>query len=270
MLANPEVRTVRQHLSHVTHTRLRFLGALIFLGLFTSLPCYGQMGSYAIYSDTWIDDSGVDSSKMYDQGVPIPGARAVSWGVTQDNANYYNHRYWVQTKITGPDGRTSTATSYTSSSYARAEATLPLTLSESELGTFQTNSTHSMSCPYMNGIILNSSTFDVVGYGFSQACYYRGATGFGMDTYYIVGNCANKITCSQSSFIWPTAANYTYSTLRWGFFIYYGSPYSQRFCTGKYTVLKAPNGCTSTACRDFPPLQPLVAKSLPLLQYARK
>lgn len=270
MIAKQELWTVRQHLSHITHTRLRFLGVLIFLGLFTALPCYGQMGSYAIYSDTWVDASGVDSSRMYDQGVPIPGARVVGWGVTQDYANYYNHRYWVQSKLTGPNGRMATATSYTSSSYTRAETTLSLTFSESEVGAYQTQSTHSMSCPYMNGIILNSSTFDLIYHGLSQACHYYGWTSLGLDTYYRVNNCASKVTCSVDKFYIPSIANYPNDALRYEIFLYVGSASSQRFCTGLFAFRKAPNGCTSTACRDFPPLPTPVVSFPAFRQYARK
>lgn len=269
MINNREFGMARRRLGHANHARLRSLGAFIMLGLFAAVPCYGQMGSYTIYSDTWIDASGVNSSRIYNQGEPIPGARVVSWGVTQDNYNYYNHRYWVQTKLTGPGGRTATATSYVTSSYTRAEATLPLTFSESEVGAYQTQSTHSMSCPYMNGIVIPTTTYDLIYHGLSQACHGYSWTSLGVDTYIRVSNCAAKVTCSTEKVYVPSVLNYPNNLLRYEIFLYVGSDLSARFCTGQAALRKAPLGCNSAACRDFPPMPP-VAGLPALLQYARK
>jgi hypothetical protein len=100
------------------------------LGFVTTVPAFGQMGSYSIYSDTWADDSDPSQIKVY------------GCGVSQDNYNSYGHTYWVTTTITSPSGRTTSATSYKSNSYnayARADVFLDW---QNEFGDFTTNSNH--------------------------------------------------------------------------------------------------------------------------------
>jgi hypothetical protein len=141
------------------------------LGFITAVPAFGQMGSYSIYSDSWVDDSDPSQAKMY-------GA-----GVTQDSYNSYGHTYWVATTVTSPTGRTASVTSSKTNSYnayARAETYLVYDW-ENELGDFVTQSTHTGCCPYMGGnpdtgqnCYLGGGTSTTVGVGISHAYYQEG------------------------------------------------------------------------------------------------
>lgn len=145
MIANHELGTAQRQKRNSNLSSFCLLGMLMFLVLFSTSPCYGQMGSSAIYSDTWLDTSGASSNTVYEEGATVPGAYVVGWGVTQDYNNIYNHSYWVQTTLSGPGGRTASVTSATSSSYTRAEVRLPFTFNSSETGSYSTSSTHMMN-----------------------------------------------------------------------------------------------------------------------------
>src|SRR5438270_9517094 len=72
---------------------------LIMFGL-SQHSAFGQsMGSYTVYSDSWVNDSDPDNMVI------------VGSGVTQDNNNGYGHTYWVVSTMTSPNGRTANATS---------------------------------------------------------------------------------------------------------------------------------------------------------------
>ena len=112
-------------------------------------PAFGQMGSSVTYSDSWVDDS---SSPAY---------YIIGCGVTTDSYNSYGHRYWVSTTLTSPSGRTASGTSSTSASYARMDVSLPWDFETGETGDFTTSTTHSMTCPYINGTV--GTTTSVIG-----------------------------------------------------------------------------------------------------------
>ena len=67
--------------AHLSFDGLSFSAVLtcVLLGAGTAAPAFGQMGSYAIYSDAWLDDSNPSQAKMY------------GCGVTQDYNNIYGH-----------------------------------------------------------------------------------------------------------------------------------------------------------------------------------
>jgi hypothetical protein len=115
-------------------TNIRLLVRLGLFVLVTTVPAFGQMGSFTIYSN--------------------PNApRFVGCGITQDNYNSYRHTYWVKTTLTSPHGRTATVTSIKSSAYnayVRAEPSLSWDW-VNEVGVFFTSSTHTGCCPYMGG-----------------------------------------------------------------------------------------------------------------------
>lgn len=129
--------------------------------------CFGQMGSYAIYSDVWGD--GYENTNLY------------GCGITQDYSNYYNHSYWVVSTITSPAGRTVSATSYTSSSYARVDLSMPLSgndFNDNDLGLYNMVTRHWLNCPYMGFAYPSGTTTAKVKVGISTSCFYF----FGFDS----------------------------------------------------------------------------------------
>jgi len=78
----------------MTLSVLRALSLLMFLWI-CHTSAFSQMGSYATYSDSWVDDSAPANIVI------------VSSGVTQDHYNSYGHTYWVQTTLTSPSNRIS-------------------------------------------------------------------------------------------------------------------------------------------------------------------
>lgn len=111
---------------------------ITFLSIIAPASVFSQsMGSSATYSDQWMDNPTMDT------------IRVRSSGVTQDYNNTYGHSYWVVIKLTSPAGRTATTTSYSSSSYARVETSLPLDFDDP--GDYTTRTEHWMRCPYMYG-----------------------------------------------------------------------------------------------------------------------
>jgi len=141
----------------MTLSVLRAFSLTVFLWI-CHTSAFSQMGSYAAYSDSWVDDSAPAN-------IVIVGS-----GVTQDHSNYYGHTYWVQTALASPSNRTSSATSYkTSSSDAYARVETSLALDWNDLGDYFTQSQHWMCCPYMGGNPANSPPP-------SQGCYPSGGT----------------------------------------------------------------------------------------------
>ena len=113
--------------------------------LFAWTPTQAQMGNSVIYSDSWFDSS---TNPMYVVGV----------GITSDSYNTYGHRYWVNTTVTSPTGRYASGSSSTSSSYARVDVYLDWNF---EFGDFTVNTTHSMTCPYIYGVVTAPTIFDI-------------------------------------------------------------------------------------------------------------
>jgi|ERR1043166_368422 hypothetical protein len=137
----------------------------------TAAPAFGQMGSFSIYSNAWVDDSNPDQAKMY------------GCGVTQDSYNSYGHTYWVTTHVTSPNGQTTSVTSGKVNSYnayVRAETYLAFDW-ENEVGDFTIQSTHTGCCPFMGGnpvtgqnCFLGGSTSVTDRVGVSFAYYQEG------------------------------------------------------------------------------------------------
>jgi len=125
---------------------------LVILAVLTVSPTFGQqMGSYATYSDMWIDDSAAPANAEFYEDSPAPPVSVVSCGVTQDNYNGYGHTYWVVSTLTSPN-RNISGTSYKTNSYnayTRINTSLPYDLND--LGNFTVGSSHWMCCPYMGG-----------------------------------------------------------------------------------------------------------------------
>lgn len=82
----------------------------------------------------------------------------VGVGITSDSYNTYGHRYWVNTTVTSPTGRYAGGMSSTSSSYARVDGYLDWNF---EFGDFTVNTTHSMTCPYIYGVVNGFSIFKI-------------------------------------------------------------------------------------------------------------
>lgn len=104
---------------------LRAATLLLFLSLIAAPSAFGQMGSSAVYSDMWVDDSAAPAE--YVEGAAPPPYTVVATGVTQDNYNSYGHTYWVMTTLRSPNGRTASVTSYKTnaySAYTRGDASL--------------------------------------------------------------------------------------------------------------------------------------------------
>ena len=123
---------------------------------------FGQMGSSVTYSDTWVDSSSTTTGYIYGSGI------------TTDSYNTYNHRYWVKPTITSPSGRTATGTSYTSSSYARLDVSLSWDY-RTDLGLYTTSTTHSMTCPYIFGVV-SSTTGTGITLGTSTVVFENSGT----------------------------------------------------------------------------------------------
>ncbi|SRR5216683_7707373 len=161
--------------------------------LFPLSTVFGQMGQYAVYSDTWVDSSNPNAISI------------VGCGVTQDNQNYYGHTYWVVTTVTSASGRTATSTSYHSGSYARVETYLPWDWNDP--GNYFIQTRHWMCCPYMGGNpytgqgcypTSTTSTTEVTGISRAQyvnAVQYNDGTG----GFVPIAGC--NVTCMPSSFI---------------------------------------------------------------------
>jgi hypothetical protein len=143
----------------------RILALVVYIGILAALPAFAQqMGSKAIYSDAWVNTSGSGS--------------VVGCGVTQDSYNSYGHTYWVETKLTSPKGRTTTATSYKTNSYsAYTRVEVSLLWDWADLGGFSVESKHIACCSYMGGNPYTgancypSVTRDAVAVGASSARY---------------------------------------------------------------------------------------------------
>ncbi|HYG80766.1 MAG TPA: hypothetical protein VD861_10280 [Pyrinomonadaceae bacterium] len=130
-------------LRRATAHGFRFTLGIAFLSILATPSVFGQsMGSVSVYSDQWMDKPTADS------------IRVRSSGVTQDYNNMYGHNYWVVIKLTSPAGRTATATSYASTSYARVETSLPLDFNDS--GGYTTRTEHWTRCPYMYGSYIST------------------------------------------------------------------------------------------------------------------
>ena len=94
----------------------------------------------------------------------------VGVGITSDSYNTYGHRYWVNTTVTSPTGRYASGSSSTSSSYARVDVYLDWNF---EFGDFTVNTTHSMTCPYIYGVVsqcVKYATVCVGPYNLPQWC----------------------------------------------------------------------------------------------------
>jgi hypothetical protein len=167
-----------------------FAGVMV-LFLSCVSAAFGQMGNSAIYSDEWVDTSNP-------QAISIVGS-----GTTQDYQNYYGHTYWVVTKVTSPTGRTATATSYQSSSYAHIETHLSWDWNEPGIWFVETR--HWMCCPYMGGnpftgqnCISGGSSTDRF-FGVSHAQYVKDMNnGDGTGRFVPISGC--NVTCMPSSF----------------------------------------------------------------------
>jgi hypothetical protein len=129
---------------------LRAAALLLFLSVIAAPSAFGQMGSSAVYSDMWVNDSSAPAENV--EGAPPPPYTVVGTGVTQDNYNSYGHTYWVVTTLRSPNGRTASVTSYKTSSYsAYTRGDVSLSYDLTDLGQFTVNTTHRMCCPYMGG-----------------------------------------------------------------------------------------------------------------------
>lgn len=130
------------------HRALRSRSLIIVSTLLVFIACapaaFGQMGSSVIYSDMWVDSSSTTTGYI------------IGSGITTDSYNTYNHRYWVKPTITSPSGRTSTGTSYTSGSYARLDVSLSWDYL-TDLGQYTISTVHSMTCPYIFGVISSNT-----------------------------------------------------------------------------------------------------------------
>ena len=148
---------------------VRSLAVLVILLAGGAVTAYGQCTSYCmssqtLYSDGWYVSNATqeyDSESgemMWTEG--SPAGYMVGAGVSSDSYNTYQHRYWVDTKLTSADGRISQATSYTSASYARAEVRLSVNTTDS--GQFTVSTAHWFTCPYIYGAVNNAgSTFGI-------------------------------------------------------------------------------------------------------------
>jgi hypothetical protein len=139
---NANLRSPRSHKQALSSVPLILVAAV--LVLVASTPAFAQMGNSVTYSDSWL---------VYDSN---PGY-VMGSGVTSDNYNSYGHRYWVTTTLRSPSGRTASGTSYMSGSYARMDVSLSWDY-QSDFGDFTTTTNHSMSCPYMYGTIVTTTT----------------------------------------------------------------------------------------------------------------
>src|SRR5258705_6186102 len=137
-------RNINAKLTLPRSNRIPIMFVAQLLVLIASTPAFGQMGNSVTYSDSWL---GYDSNPGY----------VVGSGVTSDSYNSYGHRYWVTTTLRSPSGRIASGTSYTSGYYARMDVSLSSDY-VSEFGDFTTTVDHSMSCPYMYGTIVTTTT----------------------------------------------------------------------------------------------------------------
>jgi hypothetical protein len=160
------------------------LTMFVLIIFFAVISCHAQ----TTYSDIWFDDSDVDSDRLYEEGEAVPGAYVFAYGASQDNYNTYSHSYWVYTTIHGPDGRTGSSTSSTSSSYAYAEVGLGWTYDESQVGDFTVDTVHYLNCSHSMyyGNPFSWHTFDLIRVGLSTACYQRGGSDGILDYFYLM------------------------------------------------------------------------------------
>ncbi len=161
---------------------------LAFLATFLAVPVSGQMGSYVIYSDLWIDDSNAQTPVI------------VACGVTQDSSNSYGHTYWVVTTLTSPSGRTSSSESAhtnASNAYATVETSLPWDWNSVDPGDYYVTSSHMMCCPYAGPPGSGGSCFNGGGSGTSVSISFKKSgwrvVGDTLTTCLIVATCSG--TC---------------------------------------------------------------------------
>lgn len=252
MLLKNRINSRQRRHNHLVVITLRLQAITVFLGFVTISSAFGQMGYSTTYSDIWVDTSGVDQNRAYNEGETVPGAYVVGCGLTQDSYNTFGHRYWVTTTLTGqPNGRTASGTSPETPSYSRVEVQLPWTFNEAESGDYSVNSTHYLYCPYIYGTV-SSTTFDLVQVGLSVACYYKEFTAYYVDHFRIFDSCSPQTTCpGPGSYTLPALLN-TRTQLYLSTWVS-GGVNQPRHCTG----VGAPfnnnfKDCDASACRDIP------------------
>lgn len=216
-----------------------YLPTFLLCCLWSISPAFGQTSAY---SDSWFDGS---SSQSY----------MVGSGVTEESYMGYGHDTWVNTTITSPNGSTASGGGG-GGSYSWSEVSIAINLDDPEIGEFLTESSHGYYCPIAAREYDLGLTFDLIGFGFSQACYIYQYTIVGLDRYDIASGCfAKPVSCPGSGTVdTPAILNYPNNILRWEFFLYEPGAPNNRHCVNKVVLVPAPNGCTSTACRDFPAL----------------
>src|SRR5919106_1299865 len=134
-----QVSHLQQHQAHGVLTKLCLSTIFLLLSQLGSSPAFGQ----ATYSDTWPDDSGVQSGTIYDEGAARSGPYADGCGVT-DGA--YTHSYYVDVTETSPSGRSIYRSGPRRVGYARADVTLLWNWDDS--GEYVTDTQHWARCPY--------------------------------------------------------------------------------------------------------------------------
>jgi len=201
---------------------------LVVLGSITSAFSQ-QMGSYAAYSDSWVDDSNPDAITI------------VGTGATQDSQNSYGHTYWVVTTLTSPSGRTTTATSSQTngySAYTAVETVLPWDWADP--GGYFTQSRHWMCCPYMGGnpytgagCYPGTSSSSTSLTGISKAAYYESGGLGDRCTFDLSPGC--NVTCSVNN-LEDTCDNFQHYRTRWELWV--KPPLVGRYCTGRARIIR--------------------------------
>ena len=165
----------------------RTLALLGLLSLATAAPAFGQMGSSAIYSDAWYDDSNPNEIRM------------IGCGVTQDNSNMYGHTYWVQTNLRSPAGRTASATSNSSNAWAvNIRIETYLLWDQNDVGDYLVNSSHYYRCPYMGGYVISNGSSKGFKVGASTVVFRHTGVqdSYGRCEYRLIENC--NVLCTGS------------------------------------------------------------------------
>ncbi|MFN2454089.1 MAG: hypothetical protein ABR577_07690 [Pyrinomonadaceae bacterium] len=143
MSKSTSIRFIQQRQDSLASISLRLFALIIFVSLFAASP--ESVKAVSCYSDLWIDDSAAED--VDDVGtVSIVGCGVTSFG-------YYEpyHDAIVETTITSPNGRSSTAIAddnaggYKQSFNARAEALLAWDWND--MGDYIVNSRHYSECP---------------------------------------------------------------------------------------------------------------------------
>ena len=169
-------------------------------------PAVQSMGYGATYSDMWLNSN---------------WNRIWGAGVTEDNYNAYGHWYYVTTRLTSPNGRIASVTSYTSSSYAYAEVRLDWPSVDSDLGDYVTETEHSTLCPYIGFWIAMAHTRRQYRIGRSAICYkfFLPDPGGGACIYFPVDGCNVPCMRSEVRLIPPHPTqgcpNYAGENVRW-------------------------------------------------------